>query len=106
MPFVNNHTGKVATSELIVTPGADFGDPDGIGVLVYPDGTVTNRWGDGTVGVSEEARAASEDETEAMDPYTGELYVWKSKLPKQTRTTIKPKKRSKKSDSSLGGIML
>ncbi len=112
MAFVNNRTGKPARAdqELIVSPGEDFGDPDGIGVIVYGDGRVSNRWGDGTVGLNEDARVASEDETEALDPESRELFVWKSNVkvaskPKSKATKTKSKSRSKGSNpTSLRGL--
>ena len=112
MAFVNNKTGKPARAdqELIVFPGEDFGDPDGIGVIIYGDGRVSNRWGDGTVGLNEEARIASEDETEALDPESRDLYVWKGNVkaaskPKSKATKSRSKSRSERSNpTSLRGI--
>ena len=104
MAFVNNRTGKPARAdqELIVFPGEDFGDPDGIGVIVYGDGQVSNRWGDGTAGLNEDARVASEDETDALDPDSRDLYVWnsKAKVASKPRAKSAPRKRKSTKRSS------
>ncbi|MCK9601952.1 MAG: hypothetical protein M0R06_23100 [Sphaerochaeta sp.] len=100
MPFVNAKTGRKATDELIVYPGEYGGDSDGIGVIVYPDGRVSNRWGDGTVGLSDEVREAASEETEAYEPYTHELYIWKHDEPKPKSKSASRKRKSIKQSSS------
>jgi len=107
MPFVNNKTGRPARAdqELLVFPGEDFGDPDGLGVIVYGDGRVSGRWGDGVAGLSEEARVAAEDETDAFDPYTKDFYVWNSKV-KVTPAKHKPAKRSSRRASPESGMRM
>jgi hypothetical protein len=106
MPFVNVKTGKKATSELLVFPGELGGDPDGIGVLVYPDGRVTNRWGDGTVGLNDEAREMAAEETEAYMPYTMEEYELKHPKPRAKKPSTKRKstKRSSSTPTSMRGM--
>ena len=103
MAFVNNKTGKPARAdqELIVFPGEDFGDPDGIGVIIYGDGRVSNRWGDGTAGLNDDARVASEDETEALDPDSRDLYVWKGNVNVASKPKAKTAKKAK--SKSKGG---
>lgn len=59
--------------ELIVQVPSDI---DGIGVVVRLDGTVTNRWGDGTVGVPEDIVREATAEVEAGCPMCSTLYVW------------------------------
>lgn len=107
MAFVNNRTGKPARAdqELIVFPGEDFGDPDGIGVIIYGDGRVSNRWGDGTAGLNEEARIASEDETEALDPDSRDLYVWKGNAKVASRPKVKTAKKAKSASKGRMGNM-
>lgn len=52
-------------------------DPDGLGVLVNGDGTVTNRWGDGVAGVPAEARRfADEDEQPWCAEHREEIAHW------------------------------
>lgn len=69
--------GQNETGEFIVHPPAEF-DPDGVGVLVTAAGEVTNRYGDGTIGVPAELAAAASEETEARCPVGGETVEWDS----------------------------
>jgi hypothetical protein len=43
-------------------------DPDGIGILVYPDGIPTARWADGTAGIGKERSIMAEEEETAHCP--------------------------------------
>ena len=104
MVFVHEKTGKKATGELIVYPGEFGGDPDGIGVVVKPDGGVTNRWGDGTAGLNDDARDMAAEETEAYEPFTQERYVWKPAEPKKVKATTKKRKSTKRSSSKPVGM--
>ena len=103
MSFVCDKTGKKATGELIVFPGELGGDPDGIGVIVTPDGKVTNRWGDGTIGLSAEVREAAAEETEAYAPHTFERHTWKHPKPRAKRSVVK-KKSTRRSPGSSAGL--
>jgi len=105
MPFVNMKTGKKATSELLVFLGEFGGDPDGIGVLVYPDGRVTNRWGDGTAGLSDQAREAAAEEVEAYMPYTMDEYKWVHPKPKPKKSSTRRKSTKRLSTpTSIRGL--
>lgn len=102
MPFVSEETGKGTDSELIVFPGESYGDPDNIGVLVNPrTGKATNRWGDGTVGISTDLREGAEEETEAYMPHTMERYVWKHPV-KREKKSPKPKRPSTRRSKPAG----
>jgi hypothetical protein len=61
--------------EFSVFVGEDL-DPDGIGILVTADGRVTNRWSDGTAGISQEQRDFAAEETEGKCTECGGLAVW------------------------------
>jgi len=103
MPFVNRKTGKGTTSELLVFPGELYGDEDGIGVLVNGrTGKATNRWGDGTAGLSALVREGAEEETEAYMPYTMEEYEWKHSKPRAKKPTAK--RKSSKRSSTLTSV--
>lgn len=101
MPFVNQKTGKGTTKELIVYPGALY-DEDEIGVLVDGrTGRATNRWADGTIGLSVELKEAAAEETDAFDS-EGALYVWKH--PKTRKIAHLTRKSPKMSRPILGGM--
>jgi hypothetical protein len=102
MSFINEKTGKKATDELVVFPGGEAGDPDGIGVLVTPEGEVTNRWGDGTAGIPELLSNMAEEETEAYDPSTHEPYTWRH--PKPGKTSKHKSQKAIRTNSQIGGI--
>ena len=65
--------------EFIASIPADL-DPDHIGIIVYADGTVSNRWGDGTAGVDEWRRYFAADDTTPYCPRCGELAHWVTPL--------------------------
>ena len=71
---------KCNPSQFVATP-FEMGD-DGnlesveIGVLVNPGGEVTNRWADGTVGVSLEMRELANDEESVSCPLCGKEATW------------------------------
>lgn len=56
-------------------------DPDGIGILVYPNGVVSNRWADGTVGITKAIEAYAEDEESAHCGECMEEAIWSRHSP-------------------------
>jgi len=50
---------------------------DGLGILVEPDGKVTNRFADGTVGVPLDIQKSAEDCESAGCPICGKEATWK-----------------------------
>ena len=56
------------SDEFIVFPSFCSYAAKEIGVLVYRDGTATNRYGDGTVGVSADDKVFAEEESDLHDP--------------------------------------
>lgn len=52
----------------VVVPGPEALNPDRLAVLVHADGTCTNRFDDGSIGVSKELSDLAEDEESAHCP--------------------------------------
>lgn len=50
--------------ELMIADIPEELDTDGIGILVYGDGSATNRWADGTIGISAEQAVEAEIDDE------------------------------------------
>ena len=69
--------------ELIANPTVTDYDEEGdwtpeLGVIVYRDGTVTNRWSDGTAGVPANVVQAADELDELYSPYAGDMaFMWK-----------------------------
>jgi len=61
-------TCKCNPIEFIVLPYTEDSVDEELGVIVYPDGEVSNRYGDGTVGIGPELRAEAEDCEDAYCP--------------------------------------
>lgn len=59
--------GRHYPDEVIATLPDDL-DPDGIGAIIYGDGTASNRWADGIVGLLPEQTEAAEADESPMCP--------------------------------------
>lgn len=55
------------------------GISDGIGIIVYPNGNVSNRWADGTVGVPANMKELAYEESEAVCATCGTHVTWEAK---------------------------
>lgn len=64
--------------EFIAFPGGEEDDPDGLGIIVYSDGTASNRRGDGVVAYSNDdvMCVLAEDETEVLCAYCHTPVSW------------------------------
>jgi len=51
-------------------------DPDRIGIIIYADGTASDRWADGTVGVPPEAADMAAADEEPYCPVCDEYAKW------------------------------
>jgi hypothetical protein len=78
--------------EFIAFPGNENDDPEGLGIIVYADGTVSNRRGDGVMAYSPNDAMAvlADDETEVVCAYCGAHVAWQhetSGIPEQKGET-------------------
>lgn len=68
----NGHNPKEVIAEV-----PEVFDPDRIGVLLYADsGMATNRWTDGTVGVSLDILRLAEEDESPLCPMCKEICKW------------------------------
>lgn len=64
--------------EFVAYPGTENDDPEGLGIIVYADGTVSSRRGDGVMayGPTDTMFVLADDETGVTCAYCGTYVEW------------------------------